>query len=206
MKPIFTYLVCFFIFCLWLRYEQNKSKKTEQKTSDEFWAREYEANHTRNKDYSDLPILKIKESEIPMTNSPSKAIQYNIDHVLQIIKNPLADLSEYSNTELKLAYGVGNFKLLSEYDENFNQFLISVTNLARSYEKEGLYDAARDSYLLALHYGSKRVSDYTELAEIYLKLNQPEKITQLIRETESGAHPRKDAIIRSLREVLATYQ
>ena len=206
MKPIFTYLVCFFIFCLWLRYEQNKSKKSEQKATDDFWATEYEANHTRNKDYSDLPILHVKESEIPVAESAGEAVQYNISRVLQIIKNPMADLSEYSNTELKLAYGVGNFKLLSEYDENFNQFLTSLTNLARSYEKEGLLDTARDTYLLALRYGSKRASDFTELAKIYVKLNQPEKISQLIRETESGTHPRKDSVIAALREILAACQ
>ncbi len=206
MKSILAYFTAFLIFCAWLHYEKRKSTRAEQKATEEFWALEREANHTRNKDYSDLPILHIEEAEIPRTDRTSSTIEYNIGHIRQIIKNPMVDLSEYSNTDLKLAYGVGNFKTLSEYDENFNAFLIAVTDLARSYEQEKLYEAARDTYLLALRYGSRKVSDYTELAEVYLRLDQPEQITSLIRDTETGLHPRKQTIIRALREVLSSYQ
>lgn len=206
MKFIFIYFVCFCIFCAWLFYEQRKSQRLQKKASDEFWAREELANNTRKKDISGLPLVQIEESEIPSPDTQDESITYYIGQVRQIIKKPMIDLSEYSNTDLKLAYGVGNFKTLSEYDENFNNFLVSLTNLARSYERNGYHEEAKETYQLALHHGSRRVGDYEELAKVCLILNRPEEVTSLIRGLENGEHPRKESIIALLREVLADHK
>ena len=118
----------------------------------------------------------------------------------------MIDLSEYSNTDLKLAYGVGNFKTLSDYDENFSNFLLILTNLARTCAQAGLDADARDCYETALRYGSRKLTDFEELAQVYLKLDQPELVGQLIASVSEGDYPRKDTIIGRLRDVLATYQ
>lgn len=201
MKYIAIYFICFLIFCAWLWYEQRKSEKIEKKASDEFWTREQEANNTRKKDISHLPLLQVKETEIPMTTTTDESVLYYIDRLREIIKTPMIDLSEYSNTDLKLAYGVANFKTLSEYDENYNTFLLTLTNLARSYSRADLYQEAGDCYKLALYYGSKKLSDYTELAEVYINLGTPEEITPLLRELEEGCHPRKASIIEAIHQV-----
>ncbi len=201
-----VYLICFLTFGMWLFYKQRRSQQQEKNASDEFWAREARANSTRKKDISDIPLLHVKESEIPVADTENESILYYIGHIRELIKTPMADLSEYSNTDLKLAYGVGNFKLLSEYDENFNNFLMALSNLARTYTQEGLLSNAEQTYRLALHYGSRRVSDYTELAEIYLKMDQPEHVTALIEETEKSMHPRKSSLIQALQETMMHYR
>jgi uncharacterized protein HemY len=206
MKYILVYLICFFIFCTWLHYEQRKSQRKAKKSSDEFWLREEEANRTRKKDISHLPLLSVAEAEIPCHENASDTARQNITQIYHMLKNPMMDLSEYSNTDLKLAYGVGNFKTLSEYDENFSQFLLALTDLARTYAKENLFEAARDTYLLALKYGSKKASDYTELAAVYLQMDQPEEVSALIRSVRDGSHPRKETILQNLQQVLASYQ
>ena len=206
MKYIIVYLICFFIFLAWLFYEQRKAKRIEEKMSKEFWAREAEANQTRKKDISQLPLVKVAESELPLISTSDEAVLYYIGQLREIIKEPMIDLSEYTNTDLKLAYGVGNFKTLSDYDEKFNSFLVNLTNLARSYAGAEYYKEAKDTYQMALRYGSKKVNDYTELANIYLKMDQPEQITKLIADVKEGDHPRKESIIESLRNVLACYQ
>lgn len=206
MNFVPVYLICFIIFLIWLFYEQRKSQHKDKKRSDEFWAREAEANSTRKKDISHLPLLHVQESEIPLVDTDDESVLYYIGHIRDLIKNPMADLSEYTNTDLKLSYGVGNFKLLSEYDENFNNFLLSLSNLARSYTEVGFLTEAQDTYRLALYYGSQKVSDYTGLAEIYIQMDQPEQVTALIQEVEAGAHPHKDSILQALREVLSHYQ
>ena len=206
MKFIGVYITCFLIFCAWRFYEQRKSERLDKKASDDFWAREEEANHTRKKDISHLPLLEVKESEIPMSDSSDESILYYIDHIREIIKMPMIDLSEYSNTDLKLAYGVANFNILSEYDENYNTFLLTLSNLARSYSRADLYKEAKACYELALYYGSKKRSDYTDLAEVYLKLDTPELITTLVRQLEEGCHPRKASLIEAVEEVRAHYK
>ena len=202
MKFIFVYLVCFGIFCAWLFYEQRKSSRIQKKASEDFWAREELANTTRKKDISDLPLVHIGEEEIPFLETPDESITIYIGQLRQIIKEPMLDLSDYSNTDLKLAYGVGNFKTLSEYDENFNAFLVALTNLARSYERAGYHEQAKDTYLTALRHGSRRAGDYEELAKIWMTLGRPDEVTALIHDLENGSHPRKDSIISLLRQVL----
>ncbi|MCH5252950.1 MAG: hypothetical protein J1F22_08255 [Lachnospiraceae bacterium] len=199
-------VICTLIFIAWLLYEQRKAQRADQIASEEFWVREEEANQARNKDISHLPRITVRESEIPTADTSDEAINYYIGQIKQIIKEPLMDLSEYSNTDLKLAYGVGNFKTLSDYDENFNSFLMNLSNLARSYQAAGFHEKARDTYLLALQYGSFKLSDFSELAKVYLSMDQPENITGLISELEAGTHPRKDTVIQGLCDILASYQ
>lgn len=201
MKFGITFFICFLIFIAWRFYEQRKSERLEKKISDDFWKKEEEANQTRKKDISNLPLLHVKETDLPVTASTDETIRNHMERLRRIIKNPMIDLSEYSNTDLKLAYGVANFKTLCEYDDNFNQFLLTLSNLANSFVRDSLYEEAEKCFELALHYGSKRLNDYTGLAGVYLKLNKPDCITALIRRLEDGCHPRKSTIIQALEEI-----
>ena len=206
MKFILIYFVCFCIFCAWLFYEQRKSQRQQKKASDDFWAREALANSTRKKDISDLPLIRVEEKEIPFIETQEESIITYIGQLRQIIQEPMADLSDYSNTALKLAYGVANFKTLSEYDENFNTFLVTLTNLARSYERNGYHEQARDTYLTALRHGSRRAGDYEELAKIWLELGRRDEVKALIRRLEESSHPRRAGIISKLNQVLADHR
>ncbi len=206
MKFILIYFVCFCIFCAWLFYEQRKSQRQQKKASDDFWAREALANSTRKKDISDLPLIRVEEKEIPFIETQEESIITYIGQLRQIIQEPMADLSDYSNTDLKLAYGVANFKTLSEYDENFNTFLVTLTNLARSYERNGYHEQARDTYLTALRHGSRRAGDYEELAKIWLELGRRDEVKALIRRLEESSHPRRAGIISTLNQVLADHR
>ncbi len=201
MKFGITFFICFLIFIAWRFYEQRKSERMEKKISDDFWKKEEEANQTRKKDITNLSLLQVKKADLPKISSTDEAVLNYMEHLHQIVKNPMIDLSEYSNTDLKLAYGVANFKTLCEYDDNFNHFLITLSNLANSLMNVGLYEEAGNFFEFALHYGSKRLNDYTGLAEVFLKLNKPEQITALIRQLEDGCHPRKTTIINALEEI-----
>lgn len=206
MNFVPVYLICFVIFVLWMFYEQHKSQNKEKKAHDAFWERERKANHTRKKDISHLPVLHVKETELPTIHTENESVLYYIDHIQKIIKHPMLDLSEYSNTDLKLAYGVGNFKVLCEYDENFNHFLLALTNLARACSDAGLYHEAEQTLLLAFHYGSQKMADYTSLADVYLHMEKPERINDLICQVKDGNLPRKEALIQALEQKITEYR
>jgi hypothetical protein len=203
---IFVFLICFTIFAAWLFYEQHKSQKMDDNASNEFWEREERANRTRNKDISNLPLLHVEETEIPDCGSDDETITYYIRLLHENIKRPMMDLSSYSNTDLKLAYGVGNFKTLSDYDENYNTFLLNLTNLARAYFRAELYEQAAATLRLALAYGSQKIIDYSCLAKSYLAMDAPEKVSALITEVNAGTHPRKSSVVKELQDILATYR
>ncbi len=206
MLYIYVIVSLTLVFGAYIYYCHQRNQKIENQANEEFWERENLANQTRNKDISGLPLLHVEESEIPSPSTEDESVLYYIGQIRNIIKEPMIDLSPYTNTDLKLAYGVGNFKTLSEYDENFNSFLMNLSNLARSCTRAGLHEAARDVYLLAMKYGSVKLSDYRELAETYIALDQPDRVSRMIRETEQGDLPRKDSVARALREALSTYR
>lgn len=203
MIIVFIPLLCFCAFAGWLLINQRKAQEQDNQASESFWSREARANSTRNKDISGLPLLQIAETDLPDTDPGDETIHYYIGLLQENIKQPMIDLSAYSNTDLKLAYGVGNFKTLSVYDENYNTFLLNLTNLARAYGHAGLYDEAVHTYRLTLQYGSQKVTDYSELAETYLKLGERGQVNHLIEEVQSGSHPRKASVIKALQEVLS---
>ena len=66
-----SFFVCFLIFIAWMHYKKRKATKQQEKESSLFWEREEEANHTRNKDISHLPLFTpdITRMEPKMTRS-----------------------------------------------------------------------------------------------------------------------------------------
>lgn len=199
--PIPSLFVCFLIFCAWIYYERLKSDKKQQAASQDFWAREDEANHTRNKDISDLPLLCPDADRIPMPESEDESVTYYQERVRTSLALPMMNLSGYSNTDLKLAYGTGNFNTLSEYDQNFNDFLMNMSNLGKSYFQSDALAEAAAVYRLCIEFGSDKSTDYEALARAYAAMGSPGKISELIIEVEHSHLPRKEALIRRLHSV-----
>ena len=199
--PIPSLFICFLIFCAWLNYEKNKSHKKQKRNSQKFWDREEKANHTRNKDICHRPMFSPAKSRIPMPASTDENVTYYQNRVCASLEQPMMDLSGYTNTDLKLAYGTGNFNTLSEYDRNFNDFLMNMTNLGKAYFSAGYFADAAAVYKLCIESGSCRHSDYKALAETYTAMGTPGKISELISEAETSELPRKASLIRQLRSI-----
>lgn len=117
----------------------------------------------------------------------------------------MLDLSEYSNTDLKLAYGVGNFKVLCEYDENFNHFLLALTNLHVPAPKPVFIRRRSRRFCLPsttahkndrLHQSCRRISAFGRTG----------KISALIRNVKDGPLPHKEALIQALEQKLMAYR
>lgn len=198
--------ICVVIFMLWFTYERTKVSKLRAKQSESFWDREEEANHTRNKDISGLDYLYIEESQIPEVQTNNTDIKNTREMVLSFLQNKMIDLSDYSNTELRLAFGVGHFTELSSYDANYTNFLTALSTYSKILYEEKFFQAANECYLLLLKIGSNRSADYYGLAETFLALDQPGELADLISHVSESDIPRKDKIIAKLKEILVTYQ
>lgn len=200
--PFPSLFVCFLIFIAWMHYEKRKASREEKRRSDEFWQREEKANHSRNKDISDLPFFQADTDKIPMPQTNSENISHYQKQVLSTAKLPMMNLSQYTNTDLKLAYGVGNFKTLSDYDENFNHFLMNMSNLGKAYREADLLKEAASVYRLCLDYGSDKSTDYRALGSIYVSMKETGKLISLIDEVKQSDLPRRDALAASLEQML----
>ncbi len=200
LPPIF---LCFIIFSAWFFYESRKAAKKSQKKSDAFWAREEEANHARNRDISNLPMVTVERGQIPMPETSDENTLFYQKQVTASLDFPMMNLSGYTNTDLKLAYGAGNFKTLSDYDENFNNFLMNLSHLAKAYSQTGFSQEAIVCYQLALKIGSDKTTDFKALAKLYVDTGERSKIQELCHMAETSGHPRKEALRKELETMMA---
>ena len=200
--PFPSLFVCFLIFIAWMHYEKRKASREEKRRSDAFWQQEEKANHSRNKDISGLPFFHPDTDKIPLIQTSDENIIYYQKQVLSSADLPMMNLSQYTNTDLKLAYGVGNFKTLSDYDENFNVFLMNLSNLAKAYREADFLTEAASVYRLCLDYGSDKSTDYRALGSTYSALKETGKLLSLIDEVKQSDLPRRDALTESLEQLL----
>lgn len=199
--PFPSLFVCFLIFIAWMHFEKRKATKKQEQNSKAFWQREEEANHARNKDISNLPLFQPEEGRIPLSPTGDENITYYQEKVRSSLKLPMMNLSGFSNTDLKLAYGVGNFKTLSDYDENFNVFLMNMSNLGAAFSEAERYADAITVFQLCIEYGSDKSTDYRSLAGLYQITGTPAQIDKLIEQVQQSELPRKSTIVESLSEI-----
>lgn len=119
--PFFFLII---LFVLWLGYEVHKNNRAAKDSSKEFWARESEALMTPRKPIDDVKFIEIPDEIIPAKSvSPDNDTEREINELISELealkKRQIADLSDYTNTDLRLKYGTVNFTRLSNADTAF---------------------------------------------------------------------------------------
>ena len=202
--PVF--FICFIVFLLWLRVKLKHQDDLETQNKD-FWQQEHEADFSRNKDISNLDYIHISKVSLPFEESPNdieiKQIQ---DDITTVISKKMINLSGMTNTDIKLAYGRGNFEILSIYDQNYLKLLSLLNKWGTYLLNHNRYDEAKQVFEYAINTLDCDVSGcYTGLATIYMKDNEIDKIRQLIDKIQSSDAYLKDSITAKLEKILQSY-
>lgn len=130
------FILPYFIIILVVIQLYIKKSDTSQKNNiKKFWEREQKANATRKKDISTLKYIEwdttlpVKENNTLLSdilkNNPKADSAYN--KIISVKDKNIINLTEYSNTDLKLKYGVANLEALTEYEDNYT---LLIKNLA----------------------------------------------------------------------------
>ena len=125
MSRFFATIFLVILIVVWYAYERSKSIRIARKSSEQFWAKESEANRTRKKSMDDLTLITIPLDELPITSTDDEKLQEYQETITNLSQKDIINLTGISNTDLKLKYGAPNFPYLSECDQNF-------TDLART--------------------------------------------------------------------------
>ncbi|MCR5793017.1 MAG: hypothetical protein K6G65_07595 [Lachnospiraceae bacterium] len=203
--PIF--FLIFIVFIIWLGYELRKSDSRDKSQQKDFWDKEMQANSTRNSDISNLPYVTVDLSSLPFTPEDSDIEDktlLNLEADVKVFENTtMVDLSNYSNTELKLSYGVGNFKKLSEYDLNYTSFIIALNEWGEYLFEADNFDHAKlvFEYAASLHADTSNV--YLRLGELYANEGNTLGIEHLIDIVSDLNSVRKDSVLTTLRKYLS---
>lgn len=159
----------------------------------------------RKKPLDDLNYIQIPFETLPFhILTDNKQVQECIEQVHSLRDLKVVNLSEFTNTDLKLKYGTANITVLSEYDQNF-------TLLVRTLYKWGhlLYEAGyKEDALIPLEFaisiGTDVSGNYKLLATIYKEMGQLSKIQKLMVSADSLTSIMKKPILTFLSDMVSS--
>lgn len=106
-------LILFILFIAVITFAIKRADSAQAKVTEEFWEKERKANSPLRRDTTDLCYITIPEKFFPLNNDKIN--------------------------DLKLKYGILNFKKLSEYDDNFTKFVSMLESLQADATSAGNY-------------------------------------------------------------------
>lgn len=196
--PVASVLIL--IFILWLHYEMKKNSKMSKNSLDLFWQKEQDANLTRRQDISALNYLSVSLESLPMEDVEDDTLNSYRDTICKYANRKMINLSGQTNTELKLKYGVANFNLLSEYDNNYTAFVSMLQKWAKRLYDRGYQKEAQAVLEFSIFTCLTDVTPaYLLLAEIYHKQGQPQKTDELIDIIHQTRIRDKNALLKELK-------
>ncbi len=196
--PVASILIL--IVILWLHYEMKKNSKASKDSLDLFWKTEQDANLTRRQDISTLKFLSITLESLPMGDVEDDTLNSYRDTIRKYAERKMINLSNQTNTELKLKYGVANFNLLSEYDNNYTAFVSMLNKWAKRLYDHGYEKEAQAVLEFSIFSCLTDVThSYLLLTELYHKQGQPQKTETLIDLISQTKIKDKDKLINALK-------
>lgn len=171
---------CTLIISGLLAYKSSKSKENNAKSEEAFWGRERKANTIRRKDLTDLEYIEIPFDSLPFVLTDNYDINLCQDAIRKLADYKIVNLSAYSNTDLKLKYGVANLEMLTRYDDACANLYTQLANLAFHLSNNGYHKEAIAFSEYAISIGSDVSRTYYTLADEYIASGQGERINELI--------------------------
>ena len=179
-----TLLICIVIFIVILKFKLRAIEQKEAQEEAEFLALEQKASLPVKRDMNDLSFFTIPLDTLPFLTNTDKELQKIQDKVRKLSTKKICSLSNMSNTDLKLKYGAGNLKELSEYDQNYTTLLRTLADWGLCLYKHGYLKEAELVCEYAKACGSDIRDTYITLARIYKEQNRIEEIYSLLKFVE----------------------
>ena len=170
----------FIVFCLWFAYESSKHSKESQKRYQALLKREYDAQIARKKDISDLSKISIPKN-LPMNTTNDAYLNSIYKEIHKLETKDIINFTGYTNTDLKLMYGVSNLSYLSECDNNFTKLAITLNKWANYLYKQDNINDCKILLEYAVSINIDITNIYILLANIYISENKAHKINSLIK-------------------------
>ena len=195
--PIFGLIM---IFVLWLTYELKKRTRLTKQDTEDFWEKERRSGFVPRQNTDDIRFINIDESALPTDCLSGSPLDEAVRGILSLKDVPVADLSEFTNTELKLKYGTANFTKLSEADTHFTSLAQNLGKCISLLYDEGRLAEAEKAALFAADNGIFTTVCIMPLANIYIRVGDMNSLDNLIVKAKNC--PRCPATLISKLEAL----
>ncbi len=197
-----TFFALFMLFVFWFTYERAKASKKQKDRTEEFWENETIANTTikRNLDeivFTNFDITRLK------TGVLKDKLTNQLEETLKDLSNKkIANLSMYTNTDLKLHFGANNINIVTAYDDNYQTLIITINEIAHRLYELNQELVAKEYLEYAIELGSDISTTFILLANIYIKEATPEKVLVLVEKAETLKSLLAPHIIDELKKLL----
>lgn len=198
MSRFFATFFLVILIVVWYAYERSKSMKKARMSSEQFWARETQANSTRKKSMDDLTLIHIPLEQLPMTPTNDEKLKEYQEFITFLAQKDIINLTGISNTDLKLKYGAPNFPYLSECDQHFTDLVRTLNQWAKRLLELNLPKDAKTVLEFAVSCRSDVSTTYQMLSSLYVQSKDSEKILDLIKTAETLDTLLKDNILANL--------
>ncbi len=187
----FIIITSFLLFSIVFFFARKRASRIEEARDREFWDREKRANFVRRKSLDGLDYITIPDELLNMKPAvTTEALNACIRELNDLSEYQIVNLTGYTNTDLKLAYGTANITILSDFDLHYTNLVTLLQKLA-----ELLHENNEDALA-----GTDVSKSYYLLADLYQEAGTPEKIGALISHAQKINSMMKDSIVQRLRE------
>lgn len=189
----------FVTFLLWLSYELRKAKKLDADSSASFWQREAQADNVRRQSLDNLDYITIPLDSLPFFYGIDEKLDELQKNITDLAPCTMVNLSNYTNTELKLMYGPANLPALTEYDQNYTRLVRTLYQWGNRLSEIGHDKEAIQVLEYAVSIKSDVTAGYLLLGKLYQKTGSPHKIDALIATASSLDSLLKDSLVQQLK-------
>lgn len=204
MPVLLSIFLIFVIITVVIRSRSRSHNKIHEEQVESFWARENESRFTRKKDISNLPYIHIPFEELPINNVKTKELAAFIDRITALSDKKILDLSNQSNTDLKLNYGVANLPVLIDCDTCYTELIKVLNQWAKCLYENGYSTDAKQVLEFAIRCNTSIAQSYILLGDIYKQQNEYHSLEELLLKCNDLNSPNKPAAISHIRSLLST--
>ena len=190
------------VFCL-VSFFRKRHDRFQEEADERFWEREAEANLVRRKDISGLSYINIPFEDFSIGVFSDEKLAETEKHLQTFSNKKILNLTGLTNTDLKMQYGPANLPALTEYDQNFTDMLLALTDYSNRLIELGHMDAAIPVLEFCIHAGSDVSSHYAVLGSYYKAGGQTAKLEALRDKASALNSLTKTSILQKLDTILS---
>lgn len=202
-----TIFVVFLIFIFIFQHNLKKSERTVNKNRRIFWEREEKSLFARKTSITSEELIHAHPEALPrfpleyFKELESENLYKLQERCFKLTTEPMMNLSDMLNSDVRIKYGAANLGLIENYENNYNQYIRILYRLAKGYYELNKKVEA----IQVLEEGINMKTDISThillLGKLYLELDEKEKFEVLYDKTLDMKTLTKSKTIQGLEEM-----
>lgn len=199
---IIIFFAIFFIVFLIARAVALSNTKVAN-AHKEFIERESRANSVRKADISNLNYISVDIDSLPVEQARAFGLEEEVAVLTSLSDKKILNLSQYTNTDLKLMYGPANLDILTDCDTNYISLIRCLDKIGKTLYEADRIEEAIVFFEYAIEINSDITNTYITLGDIYAKTKQREKLNHLISKAKAITSLSGPGIVSKLKALKA---